>query len=162
MIKAEDTREYVSLSPDETKKIGYDLAKSCVGGETFLLSGELGAGKTVFAKGFAEGLGISDNVTSPTFAVHNSYSGKLILNHFDFYRFETPEEAALLGLDEFFGRSEGVCLIEWWQNVEKLLPRSCTEVRISALSENKRSIVVNTKNFGFAGGKVSEMSDGGV
>ena len=99
-----------STSERQTEKLGRRLAKTFSGGETVLLVGELGAGKTRFAKGIARGLGVKETVTSPTFALHNRYRGKkLFLNHFDFYRLSDGDEARAAGLDEYFGDKEGVC-----------------------------------------------------
>lgn len=133
-------KEFHSDSVSQTEKFAENLALNCKGGEIFLLSGDLGAGKTVFAKGFAKGLGIDDSITSPTFALHNSYEGRLILNHFDFYRITDDDEARMLGLDEFFGEKGSVCLIEWWVNVQSLLPCGVTEISITPLSETMRLI----------------------
>ena len=89
-----------STSERQTEKLGRRLAKTFSGGETVLLVGELGAGKTRFAKGIARGLGVKETVTSPTFALHNRYRGKkLFLNHFDFYRLSDGDEARAAGLD---------------------------------------------------------------
>jgi len=132
---------YFSNSFEETLKIAYDLAKDFVGGEVVLLDGDLGAGKTVFAKGVAQALGIEQQVTSPTFAIHNSYEGRLVLNHFDFYRLD-ESEAEVLGLDEFFGAKDGVCLIEWWSNIQSLLPQNCIKISIEKIDENQRKIVL--------------------
>ncbi len=126
---------------EETLNLAEKIAKTFVGGEVVLLGGELGAGKTVFAKGVAKGLGIAQEVTSPTFAIHNGYDGRLKLNHFDFYRIDETE-AEVLGLDEFFGRADSVCLIEWWKNIEGLLPEKTIKVDIQKLDENKRKIIV--------------------
>ena len=79
-------KTYVTDSVIETERIAEQLGRTLSGGETVLLSGEMGAGKTHFVKGLAVGLEISDVITSPTFALHNSYTGRLTLNHFDFYR----------------------------------------------------------------------------
>ena len=95
-------QQFVSISTEQTEQIAQAFGKSLHGGETVLLQGEMGAGKTHFVKGLALGLGINDIVTSPTFALHNQYEGRFILNHFDFYRVDDPAEAELLGLDEFF------------------------------------------------------------
>ena len=134
-----DMKSFISNSFEETQKIAYDLAKTFVGGEVILLDGDLGAGKTVFAKGVAKSLGVEQEVTSPTFAIHNSYKGRLMLNHFDFYRLD-ESEAEMLGLDEFFGAKEGVCLVEWWSNIQGLLPRNCIKVVINKIDENIRKI----------------------
>lgn len=136
-------KQYISRSVEQTKQIAYDLAKTFVGGETLLLEGDLGAGKTHFAKGLAEGLGIADTVTSPTFTLHNVYEGgRLTFNHFDFYRVDDPEEVEMLGLCEYFSTPDGVAAIEWSANVKNLLPTKCITVNIAKLSDTERQIIV--------------------
>ena len=128
-----------STSERQTEKLGRRLAKTFSGGETVLLVGELGAGKTRFAKGIARGLGVKETVTSPTFALHNRYRGKkLFLNHFDFYRLSDGDEARAAGLDEYFGDKEGVCVVEWWQNAADILPEHFVRVSIFKTEEGRR------------------------
>ena len=134
--------EFISHSASETQSFAEQLANTLVGGETLLLQGEMGAGKTHFVKGLAKGLMIDDVVTSPTFALHNSYAGRLTLNHFDFYRIDSPDEVAILGLDEFFVDKHGVAAIEWSNNVKELLPRHCLVVSIDKLDDNTRKITL--------------------
>lgn len=132
--------KYISNSVEQTIDIAMQFAETLKGGETVLLSGDLGAGKTHFAKGVALQFGIDEVVTSPTFTLHNCYQGRLTLNHFDFYRIDDPEEVAILGLDELFSVSDGVALIEWSQNVKSLLPSKCIVVTVSKTGENSREI----------------------
>lgn len=134
--------EYISHSVEETEAFAEQLVKTFVGGEVLLLHGELGAGKTHFVKGLAKGLGIDDTVTSPTFALHNSYAGRLTLNHFDFYRIEDSEEVVVLGLNEFFYDKQGVAAIEWSENIRDLLPKNCTTVVIEKIDDETRKITV--------------------
>ena len=102
-----------------------------------LLDGDMGAGKTVFAKGVAQGLGIEEEVTSPTYAYMNDYDG--ILFHYDCYRIESIEQAERLGLADYFDMG-GICLIEWSQNIAALLPACVKRVRIRKINENEREI----------------------
>ncbi len=129
-------------STEETEHFARTFAAQLHGGETLLLQGPLGAGKTHFVKGLAVGLGISDVVTSPTFALHNEYVGRLALNHFDFYRVDSAEEVEMLGLHELFCLPNAVSAIEWSDNVAELLPRNCTQVRIDVLGDLVRRITV--------------------
>ena len=138
-IVAQTTTE----SAEETAAFAEKFAASLVGGETLLLEGDLGAGKTHFVKGLARGLGIEEVVTSPTFALHNVYYGRLTLNHFDFYRLENSDEAAMLGLDELFGQRDSVAAIEWSRNVRDLLPRHCIKVEFVKTGDNRRQITVS-------------------
>jgi len=129
--------KYYSGSEAETRSLGRELARGFSGGETVLLFGDLGAGKTVFAKGIAEGLGIAERVTSPTFTIGASYEGRLKLHHFDMYRIGGEEEAEETGITEFLGAKGGVCVIEWPQNIAGLLPRGSIKVRLSRAGEGR-------------------------
>ena len=137
-----ENREFISHSALDTQSFAESLAQTFSGGETLLLVGEMGAGKTHFVKGLAKGLGIDEVITSPTFALHNVYSGRLTLNHFDFYRIDDSEEVAILGLDEFFHDPNGVAAIEWSESVADLLPKHCITVSIEKLDDNTRKITV--------------------
>lgn len=104
----------VSRSPDETAALGESWAKVAEAGWVIGLSGDLGAGKTQFVKGFARGLGISQKIQSPTFALMNEYdAGRLPLTHIDLYRLESRAQIVGAGLESFFSRPGGVALIEW-------------------------------------------------
>ena len=140
-----EKREFISHSVADTEAFASKLASNFVGGEVLLLHGELGAGKTHFVKGLAAGLGIDDVVTSPTFALHNSYAGRLTLNHFDFYRIEDSEEVVVLGLNEFFYDKHAVAAIEWSENIADLLPKGCMDVTIEKIDDNTRKITVNNQ-----------------
>lgn len=118
---------YLSNSQEETMKIAEDFAKTLHKNDVVLLEGEMGAGKTVFAKGVAKGLGIEDNVVSPTYAYMNDYDGKLY--HYDCYRLSCGEQAVNLGLTDYFDAG-GVCLIEWSENISSVLPENCKIVKI--------------------------------
>ncbi len=112
-----------SASPDETESIAIELAKEAKAGSVYTLSGDLGAGKTVFARGFARGLGIMSPVTSPTFTLVNEYKkGRLPLYHFDVYRLGEAEELYDTGFEDYL-ENGGVVLIEWAERIEELLPR---------------------------------------
>ena len=113
--------EHDIRSPEDMEKLGETLASELVGGEVILLGGELGAGKTVFCKGLAKGLGVSADVVSPTFTLMNEYlDGRIAFRHFDAYRLSGTDEACGAGIAEYFGKSDCVCAIEWWQNIEGL------------------------------------------
>ena len=106
-------------------------------GDVVLLDGDMGAGKTVFSKGVAKGLGIEEEVTSPTYAYMNDYDGRLF--HYDCYRIESVEQAENLGLADYFDMG-GICLIEWSQNIAPLLPKRVKRVCIRKRSEEEREI----------------------
>lgn len=129
---------FISRSREQTQAFATEYAKSLKGGDIVLLDGDMGAGKTVFAKGVAQGLGVQEEVTSPTYAYMNDYDGRLF--HYDCYRIESVEQAERLGLADYFDMG-GVCLIEWSQNIAPLLPNGCKRVIIKKISENEREIV---------------------
>ena len=128
---------FISHSREQTQAFATEYAKTLKGGDVVLLDGDMGAGKTVFAKGVAQGLGIQEEVTSPTYAYMNDYDGRLF--HYDCYRIETIEQAERLGLADYFDMG-GVCLIEWSQNIAALLPQGCKRVTIKKINENEREI----------------------
>jgi len=132
--------EFLSKSVNETISIASNLAKELKGGEVFLLNGELGAGKTVFCKGIAVGLGIKELVTSPTFTIVREYKGgRLKLNHFDMYRIEDADELFELGIDEYFNE-KAVCVIEW--NKLDRISGKIYRVNIKRVDDNVRSIEI--------------------
>ncbi len=128
---------FKSNSREQTQAFAERYAKTLSAGDVVLLDGDMGAGKTVFAKGVARGLGIEEEVTSPTYAYMNDYDGRLF--HYDCYRIESVAQAENLGLADYFDMG-GICLVEWAQNVAPLLPKKVKRVRIKKLSENEREI----------------------
>ncbi|MBQ9714359.1 MAG: tRNA (adenosine(37)-N6)-threonylcarbamoyltransferase complex ATPase subunit type 1 TsaE [Clostridia bacterium] len=127
----------ITASREETEAFAREYAKTLHAGDVVLLDGDMGAGKTVFSKGIAAGLGIEEEVTSPTYAYMNDYDGRLF--HYDCYRIESVEQAENLGLADYFDMG-GICLIEWAQNIAPLLPRKVKRVVIKKLDENTREI----------------------
>ena len=113
---------FETYSPEETFQLARRLGKEAQPGQVYALDGDLGTGKTLFSQGFAEGLGVAEVVNSPTFTIVQEYtSGRLPLYHFDVYRIEEPEELEEIGYEEYFF-GEGVCLIEWAEQIQELLP----------------------------------------
>ena len=129
--------KFLSTSREATERFATEYAKSLRAGDVVILDGEMGAGKTVFCKGLAKGLGIQEEVTSPTYAYMNDYDGRLF--HYDCYRIESVAQAESLGLADYFDMG-GVCVVEWAQNIAPLLPDGCKRVKITKLSENEREI----------------------
>ena len=129
----------ITKSFKETVKLGREYAKTLTPGSIVLLKGDLGAGKTAFTKGIALGLGVQDEVLSPTYAYMNDYGGKLY--HYDCYRLSGGEEAEALGLTDYF-YSNGVCVIEWAENIMDVIPESAVTVTIEKISENERKITL--------------------
>lgn len=119
-----------SFCEEDTFRIGKELGHRAGQGEIYLLEGDLGVGKTIFAKGFAEGLGIMESVTSPTFTIIQEYeSGRIPLYHFDVYRIADVEEMYELGYEGYFFGS-GVCLVEWASLIQEILPAGCRTIQI--------------------------------
>ena len=112
----------VTRSPEETRILGASLAPSLLPGDVISLSGDLGAGKTVFVQGLATALGVSDRVTSPTFTIVHEYDGRYPIMHLDVYRLDSFQELLDLGFEEYFD-PRAVVLIEWGDAIEQLLPR---------------------------------------
>ena len=129
---------FISRSAEQTINFAREYASSLKGGDVVLLNGEMGAGKTVFAKGVALGLGIDDEILSPTYAYMNDYGGKLY--HYDCYRLSSGAQAEGLGLVDYF-YCDGVCLVEWAQNIADVLPENCKTVTIEKLDDGVRKII---------------------
>ena len=128
----------LSASAEDTLLLGEKYAKTLKGGDVVLLEGEMGVGKTVFCKGIAKGLGILDEILSPTYAYMNEYNGKLY--HFDCYRLKCGAQAEELGLCDYF-YADGVCVIEWAQNIADVLPDNCKKVIIEKTGDGGRRII---------------------
>lgn len=122
--------EYRSNSPEETFALGKRLGEQAKAGEIYCLDGDLGVGKTIFTQGFAAGLGIEEPVNSPTFTIVQMYEdGRLPFYHFDVYRIGDIEEMEEIGYEDcFYG--EGVCLIEWADLIQEILPPDVIAIEI--------------------------------
>ena len=129
----------VSNSESETIKIAHNFAKSLVPGSVVALSGELGAGKTVFARGVAGYLEVKQQVTSPTFTLINEYRGTIPLYHMDLYRLNTLPEIVDIGVEDYF-YGDGICLVEWAEKLEGLLPEHAVTINLKQIGNNKREI----------------------
>ena len=122
---------YETKNRNETFELGNKLSEAVSPGDIYCLSGDLGAGKTAFAQGFAEGLGVKEDVTSPTFTILCVYEGgRLPFYHFDVYRFEDSFELEDIGGDEYL-YGDGVCLIEWPEKIKDHLPENTKNVVIT-------------------------------
>lgn len=130
--------EYFSNSAKQTEDIAFEYAKTLNKGDVVILSGDLGAGKTAFTKGVARYFGFS-GVTSPTYAYLNVYGD--FLYHYDCYRLSCGEDAERLGLTDYFN-GNNVCIIEWAENIEDVLPDNVKTVKILKISENERKIIL--------------------
>ncbi|MCH1429216.1 MAG: tRNA (adenosine(37)-N6)-threonylcarbamoyltransferase complex ATPase subunit type 1 TsaE [Chlamydiales bacterium] len=135
----------VSDSVQTTREIACQLAQECPLGTLITLNGDLGAGKTTFAKAFISSLlNIEESeVNSPTFTYLNSYSSeKTSLHHFDLYRLNEQDEFLDLGLEEFFYEDESICLVEWAEKISTYLPLKRWDILIEHQGHNKRKLVV--------------------
>ncbi len=138
---------HVSRSTEDTKRIAADFARTLRGGELVLLEGELGAGKTTFAQGLCEALGVQGPVRSPTFAILHAYDADAgairRVAHLDLYRFKKPEEALELGLDDWLDRPDAVVLAEWPSlGGEHLTARVVRRAVFSKTGAEERSIML--------------------
>ena len=120
---------YSSTSPEATRALARNLSRQLRAGDAVLLQGDLGAGKTEFVKGLAEGFGVTEKVTSPTFALLNIYQGVLPIYHFDLYRLNRPEELYEIGFEEFIG-GPGLAVVEWPDQFLAELPEQYLQVKI--------------------------------
>ncbi|MBQ7954641.1 MAG: tRNA (adenosine(37)-N6)-threonylcarbamoyltransferase complex ATPase subunit type 1 TsaE [Lachnospiraceae bacterium] len=119
-----------SFSPEDTGKVGFEIGQQAMPGQVFTLIGDLGVGKTVFTKGLAAGLGITEAVSSPTFTIVQVYEdGRLPFYHFDVYRIGDVEEMDEIGYEDYI-YGEGVSLIEWANLIEEILPEKYCRITI--------------------------------
>ena len=142
-----DTFRFVSNSEEDTKTLAKKISATLMAGDIVCLSGELGAGKTTFVKGLAEGLHIKENkVNSPTFVFMNVYSGKkgknsVELYHFDLYRATRPEDVFTLDYEEYF-YGQGICVVEWAERLGPLMPKKYLQVNFAHQGDQRRAIEV--------------------
>ena len=133
--------EYITHSPSETEAVGAALARILKPGTVIAYRGDLGAGKTAFTRGLAKGLGVKENVTSPTFTIVNEYlSGSMPLFHFDMYRLGSEDELFDIGWEDYLERG-GVCAVEWSENVWGAMEDAIV-ITISRLDEDTRKIEI--------------------
>ena len=144
-VSNENMDSIITNSAKETEEFAKSYAKTLNKGDVLLLSGDMGAGKTVFTKGLAKGLGIDEEILSPTYAylnVHGNLANKNLLYHYDCYRLSSGEDAEALGLTDYFNDPNIICVIEWSENIVDALPNNCKKVTIEKIDENKRKITV--------------------
>jgi len=136
--------EIITSSPEETQELGTRLGELAQPGDTFLLVGKLGAGKTCLTQGIARGLGIREYAASPSFVVVRELHGRLPLYHMDFYRLENLEEIADLGLDDYFYGS-GVSVVEWAEKGLSLLPPEHLLIEMIYVSDTDRRLKLKAR-----------------
>ncbi|HHV06593.1 MAG TPA: tRNA (adenosine(37)-N6)-threonylcarbamoyltransferase complex ATPase subunit type 1 TsaE [Firmicutes bacterium] len=128
--------QLTTKSVEETEKIGHKLGELAEPGMLILLTGDLGAGKTAFARGVGRGLGVKGPVTSPSFTLVEEHHGRIPLYHMDVYRLHSPEELIDIGYEEYVD-SEGICLIEWGDLVREMLSAEHLEIKISGVGAER-------------------------
>jgi len=136
--------ETISNSPGQTQRLGRRLGALAEAGDVFLLSGELGSGKTCLVQGIAWGLGVEEYATSPSFVLVRPYEGRLPLYHIDFYRLDDIAEIADLGLEEYLW-GDGVCAVEWAEKALALLPEEHLLIRLEHVATNKRRLLLEPR-----------------
>ncbi len=132
---------YVTSSAKETQALAKKLAKKLKPKDILLFFADLGAGKTTFIQGLAEGLNLKHKATSPSFIIVNEYPGKIPLFHIDLYRLEDEKSIEDLGIEEYYEKG-GIVAIEWAERLGKNLPPKARKIKIETLSENKRKITI--------------------
>ena len=139
-----NTEKFTSHSFTETENAGFKLATELTPGSCILLFGDLGAGKTVFSRGFARGLGILEPVSSPTYTIVQEYNipAGSRLYHLDLYRISGVESALAFGVDEFIDDPKAIKLIEWPMRIDGILPDNCIKVTIKHIDDNTREITI--------------------
>jgi tRNA threonylcarbamoyladenosine biosynthesis protein TsaE len=140
-------KKIITNSEKETLEFAKTLAQKAKGGEVYALSGNLGAGKTVFVRGFAAGLGIKRNVNSPTFVLMKIYPVKKhptikYLCHIDAYRLRSARDLEAIGALDYFGKKDTICFIEWPENIKNILPVKYKIFKLNHLKYNLREIII--------------------
>lgn len=138
-------KKIISKNEKESLNLGEAVAQKSKGGEVYSLEANLGSGKTIFCKGFAKGLGIKRNITSPTFVIFNVYKtrGKEIKNliHVDAYRIESKEDLEAIGLLDLISDKQNITLIEWGDKIKKYLPKETKTIKIKQRGEEEREFI---------------------
>jgi len=137
----------VTRTPEETIALGETIGTRLRKGDVLALQGTLAAGKTTITKGIARGLGVTDNITSPTFTLISEYSGKMPLYHMDVYRLDSTEDFLNLGVDEMLC-GPGVCIIEWSEKVMSELPEGTITVRLETNEDGSRTVTIDNWPYG--------------
>lgn len=139
-------KKFITKNAHETKNLGFTFAKSLKPGEAVFLYGDLGAGKTTFVQGVAEGLGLNSRIISPTFIIVRTYETKndriKKLNHVDLYRVEKQSEIESLGLDEVVGEENSVSLIEWADRLSNFKFQTGYKIWFEYVDEDRRKITI--------------------
>ena len=146
-----------SESPEETEAVGFAMASIVQPGSVIALYGDLAAGKTCFVRGLARGLNVQEPVSSPTFTIVNEYHGTQTVFHLDLYRLTTVGEIYDLGYEELFDGPPGICVIEWAERAEGLLPSERVDVRFEHMGEDVRRISIESHGASLTDGWLAEL-----
>lgn len=139
--------EIITNSPEETITLGEKIGQKLKGGEIIAYTGDLGSGKTTITRGICIGMGLGDDVTSPTFALVNEYRGeKISLIHFDMYRINSAEDLETTGFFDYMDDDTVLC-VEWSENISSELPENCIFINFERISDNVRKITVDGGNL---------------
>lgn len=136
--------EIVSTAPEKTFSFGRQLGQLLKEGSILCLIGDLGAGKTLLVQGIAQGLGLNEEITSPTFTVMNVYEGTIPVYHFDLYRLESPEQLLDIGFDEYTNAG-GIAIIEWPDKFPDYMPDGYLRLELIKTGDNDRLIKVSSQ-----------------
>jgi tRNA threonylcarbamoyladenosine biosynthesis protein TsaE len=140
---------FISSSETDTVKIAFDFAKQLKAGDVVAFFGNLGAGKTVFIKGIAKYFNVKEYVTSPTFIIVNEYDGDIPLYHFDMYRIKDEDALYDIGFFDYIN-ADGICLIEWSENIKAFLPKEYYKITIDRFKdereENEYARIIKIEN----------------
>lgn len=141
-------QNFISNSEEETEEIAYNIAKKTSVGTIVALRGNLGAGKTVFARGFARGLEIDDIISSPTFTLVKEYQIDKLnwLYHLDLYRISDADSALIFGIDEYMNDPNAIVLIEWPERIDELFLSGTVFIDITRTGDSNRVIKLSLKN----------------
>ena len=138
------SKKLLTKTPQETIQAAINFSKNLKAGDIVLLEGELGAGKTTFVKGLAQGLKAQvSKVNSPTFVLMNIYKSKIPIYHFDLYRLEKPQELESLNIDEYLG-AYGIVVIEWPKRMGHQMPKNAYYIEFKHQDENTRQICISS------------------
>jgi tRNA threonylcarbamoyladenosine biosynthesis protein TsaE len=135
-----------STSPEQTQRIGRALMELLPDGALVALHGDLGAGKTCFVRGMAQAIGAADLVASPTFTIVHEYPGPRPIMHLDLYRITEPRQVLDLGYEELFTPERGICVVEWADRAESLLPERRVDVGLTHVAPGTRGIRLEDRN----------------
>lgn len=135
----------ISNSPEETIEYAEKIGSLLNGGEIIAYKGSMGAGKTTFTRGLCIGLGLPDEVTSPTFALVNEYRGKITLYHFDMYRIQSADDLETTGFYDYIS-DDSVLAVEWSENISEALPQNTIYITFDRIDENTREITIEGDN----------------